>query len=434
MVGLLIYFVCVALMVRRADACGIPRKTAFLWSLLGPLGTLYFMKKNPLSKTVAGDAKISTSASKTKSRSTAIIIMIVLFFILVTAISSAMSGSNSNPGPFIFLGILFFVVWFAVTAGLLTTGIAAAGAVVGTVRDSVVKRQATQQKAAPTVPATTQPAPSNNVTTPQSGNNYSSTQNRANDVKSSRTSSEYQSGLIPSREEWSNLTFSGDDCAKAFSRAATFLQSEAAIADINRRLGIKVEQIPAGMVQVGRLDVNGNDPNHPKYSAFDFAPPLGEYLRLKPDKSDLRFRWTLGVFNDEVMGPIPVFFLVTKIESDARCIALVWSLVKERDREQFGLLLENRFAEDATERGAEGGFATIYQTGFIVDGLSGGEDVLAGSYIIPWKLWFTLSMSVFHNAQDQAFSNTAMPWPYPTDMGPDGMFKSPAASSSSTWY
>jgi hypothetical protein len=325
-------------------------------------------------------------------------------------------------------------VWFAVTAGLLTTGIAAAGAVVGTVRDSVTKRQATQQIAAPSTSVTTQPAPTNNVPAPQSGVNYSSTQNRVNDIESSSTSSEYQSGLIPSRDEWSNLIFSGDDCAEAFSRAATLLQSESAIADINRRLGIKVDQIPAGMVQVGRLDVNGNDPSHPKYSAFDFAPPLGEYLRLKPDKSDLRFRWTLGVFNDEVMGPIPVFFLVTKIESDVRCIALVWSLVKERDREQFGLLLENRFADDATERGAEGGFATIYQTGFIVDGLSGGEDVLADSYIIPWKLWFTLSMSVFHNAQDQAFSNTAMPWPYPTDMGPDGMFKSPAASSSSTWY
>jgi len=386
MVGFLIYFACVALM-----------------SLLGPLGTLYFMKKNPAPKTAAGDAKISTSASKTKSRSTAIIIMVVLFFILVTTISSAMSGSNSNPGPFIFLGILFFVVWFAVTAGLLTTGIAAAGAVVGTVRDSVVKRQATQQ-------------------------------NRVNNIESSNASSDYQSGLIPSRDEWSFLPFSGEDCQEAFSRAATFLQSEAAIADINRRLGIKVEQIPAGMVQVGRLDVNGNDPNHPKYSAFDFAPPLGEYLRLKPDKSDLRFSWTLGVFNDEVMGPIPVFFLVTKIESDVRCIALVWSLVKERDREQLGHLLENRFAENATQSGAEGGFATIYQTAFIVDGLSGGEDILADSFIIPWKLWFTLSMSVFHNAQDKAFSNTAMPWPYPTDMGPDGIFKSPAASSSSTWY
>ena len=183
-----------------------------------------------------------------------------------------------------------------------------------------------------------------------------------------------------------------------------------------------------------RIDATGNEPSKPKYPAFDFAPPLGEYLRLKPDKSDLRFRWTLGVFNDEVMGPIPVFFLVTKIESDVRCIALVWSLVKERDREQFGLLLENRFAENATERGTEGGFATIFQTGFIVNGLSGGKDVLADSYMIPWKLWHTLSMSVFHNAQDQAFRNTAMPWPYPTDMGPDGIFKSPAASSSSTWY
>jgi len=432
MVGFLIYFVCVALMVRRADACGIPRKTAFLWSLLGPLGTIYFMKKNPLSKTSAGAAK--TSASETKSRSTAIIAMVIIFFVLVTAISSATSGSNSNPGPFIFLGILFFVVWFVVTAGLLTTGIAAAGAVVGTVRDSVTKRQATQQIAAPSTPATTRPAPTNNVPTPLSGDNYSSAQNRVNDIESSRASSEYQSGLIPSRDEWSNLTFSGDDCAEAFSRAATLLQSESAITDINRRLGIKVEQIPAGMVQVGRLDVNGNEPNHPKYSAFDFAAPLCEYLHLKPDNSDLRFRWTLGVFNDEVMGPVPVFFLVTKIESDVRCVALVWSLVKERDREQFGLLLKNRSAENATESGVEGGFATIYQTGFIVDGLSGGEDVLADSFIIPWKLWFTLSMSVFHNAQDQVFRNTAMPWPYPTDMGPDGIFKSPAASSSSTWY
>ena len=134
------------------------------------------------------------------------------------------------------------------------------------------------------------------------------------------------------------------------------------------------------------------------------------------------------------MGPIPVFFLVTKIDSDVKCIALVWSLVKERDREQFGLLLENRFAEDATGSGVEGGLAAIFQTGFIVDGFSGGKDVLADSYMIPWKLWHTLSMSVFHNAQDQAFRNTAMPWPYPTDMGPDGIFKSPAASSSSTWY
>ena len=264
MVGFLIYLVCVALMVRRADACGIPRKTAFLWSLLGPLGTLYFMKKNPAPKTTTDEDKSTTSASKTKSRSTAIIAMVAVFFVLTTAISSAMSGSNSNQGPFIVLGILFFVVWFAVTAGLLTTGIAAAGAVVGTVRESVTKRQATQQIEAPSTPTTTQPAPTNNVPTPQSGDNYSSTKNRVNDIESSRTSSEYQSGLIPSRDEWSNLTFSGDDCAEAFSRAATFLQSESAIADINRRLGIKVEQIPAGMVQVMRIDATGNEPNKPK--------------------------------------------------------------------------------------------------------------------------------------------------------------------------
>jgi len=159
-----------------------------------------------------------------------------------------------------------------------------------------------------------------------------------------------------------------------------------------------------------------------------------DYLHLKPENNQLEFCWTLGVFNDQVIGPVPVLFLVSRLGSDTRCVALVWCFAKERQRDYFGYLLQNRFLNESTERGMEGGLATIYQTCFIVDGHSGGLDILAGSYVTPWKLWDTLSMSVFHNVVAKSFVDTAMPWPYPIDMSPDGIFGSPSASSTPTWY
>ena len=53
MVGFLIYLACLWLMIRRADAYHISRMTAFWWSLLGPLGTIFFFWKYSQSKMAA---------------------------------------------------------------------------------------------------------------------------------------------------------------------------------------------------------------------------------------------------------------------------------------------------------------------------------------------------------------------------------------------
>ena len=244
----------------------------------------------------------------------------------------------------------------------------------------------------------------------------------------------YQSDLIPQRGMWESLPFSAQDCADAIGRARQAIDSPAAVADINRRLGIRVDEIPAVVVMVGRVDANGNEPGRPNYPAFAIDSSVCEYLRLDPNNSQVEFRWTLGVFSDPVMGPIPVLFLVSRVGSDTRCVALVWSLAKERDRDHFGYLLQSRMLADTTERGMEGGLAMIYQTGFIVDGATGGLDILAGGYIIPWKIWNTLSMSVYSNAVATAFTKTAMAWPYPIDMSDEGIFRSLSGSSAPSWY
>lgn len=244
----------------------------------------------------------------------------------------------------------------------------------------------------------------------------------------------YQSNLIPKKSEWANLPYQVEHCGSAIERAAAMMSSDDALRDINRRLGINVDEIPVALAYVGRVDANGRETGQPNYPAFALDPSICAYLNLDPNISEVRFRWTLGVFNDLQMGPIPILFLVTRLGSEERCIALVWSLAKERDREHFGYLLQGRFMADTTERGMEGGFAQIYQVGFVVDGQNGGLDLLAGSYIIPWKTWNTLAMSVYLNAAATAFTNTAMPWPYPTDMSEDGIFGSPAGSSQPSWY
>ena len=53
MVGFLIYSPGLWLMIRRADAYQISRMTAFWWSLLGPLGTIFFFWKYSQSKMAA---------------------------------------------------------------------------------------------------------------------------------------------------------------------------------------------------------------------------------------------------------------------------------------------------------------------------------------------------------------------------------------------
>ena len=244
----------------------------------------------------------------------------------------------------------------------------------------------------------------------------------------------YQSDLIPDRSRWVALSYVIQDYVDAMKRAQQLIGSESAISDINRRLGIKVDQIPVVMGDVQRIDTNGLEAGKPNYPAFGLDSSVCDYLHLNPENDQLEFFWTLGVFNDQVIGPVPVLFLVSRLGFDTRCVALVWFLAKERQRDYFGYLLQNRFLNESTERGMEGGLATIYQTCFIVDGHSGGLDILAGSYVTPWKLWDTLSMSVFHNVVAKSFVDTAMPWPYPIDMSPDGIFGSPSASSTPTWY
>ncbi len=244
----------------------------------------------------------------------------------------------------------------------------------------------------------------------------------------------YQSDLIPGTEHWAPLGYSEEMCADAIGRAQESLNKPDAVRDINRRLGINVDRIPATYGIVGRIDANGNEIGHPKYPAFEMHSSVCEYLWLNPNNQELEFLWTLGVFNDQLLGPIPVLFLVSRMYGETRCVALVWSFAKERDREHFGHLLNGRIGEEIMERGMEGGFAFIYQAGFVVDGQAGGLDIHCGQYMIPWKTWNTLALSIFNNAVASEFTKTAMPWPYPTDMSADGIFQSPASSSAPNWY
>ena len=244
----------------------------------------------------------------------------------------------------------------------------------------------------------------------------------------------YQSNLVPARSTWSSTVFTEDDCVDAIGRAAEHFSNPTVIADVSRRLGMKVDQVPVGVGIVSRVDANFDDVGQPNYPAFMLFPQIAEYLSIDPDIEGVRFKWTLGVFNDSIMGPVPVIFLATENGSTQRLVALIWSFAKERDRDHFGYLLQARIGEEIQERGMEGGMATIYQVGFVVHGDSGGLDLLAMEYFIPWKTWFTLSTSVYMNAVAEEFQKTAVSWPHPVDLSSDGIFSSPGAGGFKSWY
>jgi hypothetical protein len=245
---------------------------------------------------------------------------------------------------------------------------------------------------------------------------------------------EYQSNLIPAESNWQSLHFGEDQCIGAVRRAADYFENAQVIANVKERLGIDISAIPVGIGIVARIDANFQADGQPNYPAFMLFPQFAQYLNLDPDIEGVRFRWTLGVFNDSLMGPLPVLFLATRFQGVDRLAALVWSFAKERDREHFGYLLQSRLFEDMQERGSEGGLAAIYQVGFVIHGDSGGLDLLSQEYLIPWKTWQCLASSIYYNSIASEFQATAPKWPYPTDLSSDGIFSSPGSGGFKCWY
>lgn len=159
---------CLAAVFRRAKACGVPGRTAFLWAIWGPIGMFLFFRKYPLGVNGSGAQQGSGLAGRRSGiRSKKGIVVAVLAAVVIGGLSSASSGSGDGTGVLIFLGVLFFAVWFAVVAGLFTAGVGVLGVVVGAVQESVKKSNLRKQAiAARPVASTTAPSLGKDVLPP----------------------------------------------------------------------------------------------------------------------------------------------------------------------------------------------------------------------------------------------------------------------------
>jgi hypothetical protein len=233
--------------------------------------------------------------------------------------------------------------------------------------------------------------------------------------------------------------FSQEECTTAVQRARTVISSDAALREINRRLGLHTTEIPAVICQSAGLDRSPVD-GSPGMPVIHVDSSVVNYLGLDPDDFDgVQFAWTLGVYADPIIGTVPVFFLGVRYQMTDRLVAAVWSLTKctgndwDQQRASFDALASAQLP-DAAFPGAEGGLTQISPIGIIVERLTGGLDVMTTPHLIPAKLWKQLNMGIHHNAVTSAFLDTAEQWPYPTDLGGDSFFGSPATAGFSRWY
>lgn len=235
----------------------------------------------------------------------------------------------------------------------------------------------------------------------------------------------------------SDMAFSEETCFEVIRRAQKAIEETKAVADINQRLGTRVASIPLGITYCAGLD--GDPKTGLQYPVMWLANDALSYLGLHPDIEGVHFRWILGVWNDPVVGPIPVFFLATRNQNQERLFAALWSLTKCGDskwskQENLFKALKREPLEMPNEVGLGGGLMEISEIGIIVQRSVGGLDMKTTNHFIPLKFWRTLEWSINQNAVANSFAETAPTWPFTHET--EGIFESKGmvAAGFQFWY
>ena len=138
--GIILVPICIFFAIRRADACGVPRRTAVLWSIWGPIGLFLFYRRYPLGTDAAHATQPGSSiGQKGRVQPAKVLIGVVVGAVIIASVSSVSSGSGGGSGGLVVLGVLFFVVWFAAVAGIFTAALGAVGGVVSVVQETLKK-------------------------------------------------------------------------------------------------------------------------------------------------------------------------------------------------------------------------------------------------------------------------------------------------------
>jgi len=234
-----------------------------------------------------------------------------------------------------------------------------------------------------------------------------------------------------------DMAFSEETCFEVIMRAQKAIEEPKAVADINRRLGTRVSSIPLGITYCAGLD--GDQKTGSQYPVMWLANDALSYLGLHPNIEGVQFRWILGVWNDRVIGPIPVFFMGTRNQDQERLFAALWPLTKCGDakwanQESAFMALKRESLEMPNEIGLGGGLLEISEIGIVIQRSTGGLDLKTTNHFIPLKFWRTLEWSIKHNAVADAFAETAPTWPFTHEI--DSLFESKGmfAAGFQFWY
>jgi hypothetical protein len=223
----------------------------------------------------------------------------------------------------------------------------------------------------------------------------------------------------------------------ALDRAAKFLLTPAATADISRRLNLKLDEVALSFTSCVGVDQTTHSDNQNKSIAMYLPKELTTYLSLSPSIEGVNFAWTLGLYNDKALGPVPVLFLATRYRGRDRVAAQIWVTAKtEPDQRQyfFSLGRGQITTSNWDSRGTEGGLHGVSRIGFIVERESGGLDLMSNQFVITHKMWNALYRNISHNGVARVLQETAPLWPYPTDLDGDSIFNSPAGGGFSYWF
>jgi hypothetical protein len=121
--------------------------------------------------------------------------------------------------------------------------------------------------------------------------------------------------------------------------------------------------------------------------------------------------WTPGVFNDPVVGPIPVIFLIEESPTNrkARVFVLVWPQAKFGDRAAFTALLNGysgEMGDVAVRLSGIGVMSTVSRS---------QPDLYFAPLHTSAKLISPLWLNIFRGGVADVFLRTAPSWPYALD-------------------
>ena len=233
------------------------------------------------------------------------------------------------------------------------------------------------------------------------------------------------------------MTFSEATCDEAIIRAQKAIAKPEAVADINSRLGTRVASVPLVFTYCIGLDTDQKTGG--QYPVMWIENDALNFLGLHPDIEGVNFRWILGVWNDPVLGPIPVFFMGARHGNQERLLAALWPFTKCADAKWASqprgfTALGRETLEMPDEIGLGMGLMEISEIGIVVQRSTGGLDMKTTHHFMPLKFWRTLERSMQHNAVDIAFMETAPAWPF--THGVERMFESKEMSVAGFqfWY